>query len=186
MLAEDGSIRTARVYVAPALNLYRKKLKLISLIALIVGAVGLVAYIALATVLGGETEDAPKWVDAFLVFAVPFTLGLIGYITLARLKSRERAENGTSECTFFADCFFCSYKSSKLEFAEKINYSDAVLKKENDSYGYIFVFGKGLFLVFSKEGLEANELNAIRKCFHLAIDGDNAELKNYPKDEENK
>ena len=179
MITEDGSIKTARIEDSGALSLYRKKYKIVSLILLIVGVVGTLVYIVLGTVLGGPDEDAPRWVDIFLVFAVPLALGLIGSITISRLKSRERKEGRTSECTFYADCFFYSLKSAQGTTVDKFAYSDAVLKRENEKYGYIFVQSRGAFLVFSKEGLQDSELNAIRKRFGQSTEGGIAELKNY-------
>ena len=181
MLSEDGSIRTANISVAPALKIYRKKLKIIALISLIAGAVGLITYIVLSAIEtdGGET---PRWLDIFLIFAVPFTLGLIGFITIIRLGKRETAEERTSGCRFFADCFIYTSKSASelTETVEKIAYADAALKCENENYGYIFVLRKGLF-VFSKEGLEKAELNAIFKNLKHPTVGETAELKNYEK-----
>ena len=178
---------TVRIPDAPALDLYRKKLKIIGLLMLIAGCIGVSAYIVLATVLGGENGEAPKWVNAFLIFAVPFALGLIATITFKRLHTREKASESSSECQFYSDCFICrsASKINPSETKEKFFYSDAVLKKENEKYGYIFVFGKGLFLVFSKEGLTEGELNAIRKNFRQQTFGEVAELKNYKSNEEN-
>ena len=185
MLRDDGSIGTESIAVAPALWDYRKKLKLIALIGMIVGGAGLVVYIVLGTVLGGENEDAPRWVDAFLIFAVPFAFGLIGTITFARLKSREKAENCTASFIFYADCFFYCYKNSQSleERKEKLSYSDAVVKRESDSYVYFFKKGRGLFLVFGKAGLSENELNTIRTLFNQPVSGETAELKNYKSEE---
>ena len=181
MLSEEGYIVTENTAVAPALNLYRKKLKIVALISLIVGVIGIIMYI-LGSVLEMEDGETPLWVNIFLFFAVPLALGLIGTITLIRLAKREKAENRTSECSFYADCFIHTSKSAlNSQSTDKIFYSDAVLKNENEKYGYIFVASRGLFLVFSKEGLKAEELNAIRKSFGKQVEGDTAELKNYEK-----
>ena len=187
-MREDGSIVTENIEIAPALQLYRNKLKIISIIMLIVGCVGMAVYIVLGTVLGGENEDAPKWVDVFLVFAVPFTLGLIGYITVKRLYKRETAENRTGECLFFADCFFYNFKSAQYPtgVSDKFVYPDATLRRENEKYGYIYVFSKGLFVAFSKQNLQTAELNSIRRCFRQSTEGETYELKNYNNIEENK
>lgn len=177
MITDNGSVKTKSIEVAPALDLYRKKLKLICLIMLIIGAIGLFAYIALSTILEN------KWLSALLIFAVPFTLGLIGFVTIVRLHKREAREAGTSECEFFADCFICKVQNTQgVNDSAKIAYSDAVLKRENENYGYIFVFNKGLFLVFSKEDLTESELNAIYKNFRKQVDGEVAPLEKF-KDE---
>ena len=175
------NIKTARIAVAPALNLYRKKLKIISLIMLAVGAVGIVLYLVLSIVFADDSGEAPLWVRAFLVLAVPFTLGLIGFIVIVRLHKREVAEGREAEILFYADCFVYSSKSLKelSESRQRFAYSDAALKGENEKFGYIFVNSKGLFLVFSKEGISDCELNAIRKCFRRSPDGETCELKNY-------
>ena len=187
MISEDGSIKTANIAVAPALTLYRKKLKTVALISLIVSAVGLVMYIV-GSCFETENGEAPRWLDIFLVFSVPFTLGLIGYITIVRLGKREAAEERTAELIFYADCFFYNSKTAiqSSDTVEKIAYPDATLKRENEKYGYIYVFSRGIFAAFSKEGLSAAELNAIRKCFRHSPDGETCELKNYKKNEENK
>ena len=188
MLTKEGSIRTQNISVGPALWQYRKKLQIVSLIALILGAVGLVMYIIGSAIEAGDGKGF-SWIDISLVCAIPFTLGLIAYITVIRLKKREKDEDKTSECTFYADCFFYNSKATQgSATVEKICYADAVLKKENEEYGYVFVSGRGLFLVFSKQGLQEAELNAIRKKFNKAIpDGEEiAELKDYPNTEENK
>ena len=177
MLTDEGSIKTENIPVAPALNEYRKKLKIISLISLIVGTAGVIMYIVGSVV---DMDEVPLWVNIFLLFAIPLALGLVGYITIVRLKKRERAENGSSECQFFENCFFYTFKSAKqATFTEQFAYSDAVLKRETEKYGYIFVNSKGLFLVFSKEGLSVEEQNAIRKNFGNPFEGANAELKNH-------
>ena len=186
MLTDDGSIKTANIGVGPALWLYRKKLTIIAVLLLIAGACGLIAYVSIKSVFDIRDGEAPQWVDAFLVFALPFAFGLVGCITLKRLKSREKQENRTGECVFYADCFFFNYKTAVqlTEKSEKFIYSDAVLKSENEKYGYVFVSNKGLFLAFSKEGLEEGELNAIRKLFKKPVSGETKELKNYKTEEE--
>lgn len=176
MLTENGSLKTQSFEVAPALDLYRKKLKIICFIMLILGAVGVVAYIALSVFFEN------KWLSALLVFAVPFTLGLIGTITFVRLHKREVRFAGVSECEFFADCFICKTKSDIKTDEIRVAYSDAVLKRETESYGYIFVLGRGLFLTFSKQNLTVSELNAIRKNFKKQVVGDVAELQNFKAD----
>lgn len=181
MITEEGSIKTANIPVVPALNEYRKKLKTVSLIALITGAVGVIFYI-LGAFFDTEDGGTPLWVDIFILFAVPLGLGLVGYITIVRLHKREKKENCTAEASFYADCFFYRTKSASRpeENSEKFFYTDAVLKRETDKYGYIFVNGTGAFLVFGKEGLEERELNAIRKLLKVPVpDGETAELKNY-------
>ena len=177
MLSERGSVKTKSVEAAPALNLYRKKLKIICIIMLIAGSLGLVAYIALSTIFD------KKWLDVLLIFAVPFTLGLIGTITVVRLHKRETQSQCISECEFFADCFICNSTVKGEPLTEKAVYSDAVLKRENEKFGYIYIFSKGLLLVFSKEDLTDEELNAIRKNFRIQIDGDIAKLENYKEED---
>ena len=187
MITEDGSVKTADISVVPALNEYRKKLKIISLIALILGAVGVIMYI-IGAFFNTEDGGTPLWADICIVFAVPLALGLVGNITIVRLHKREKAANSTSECEFFADCFFCRTKTAFRPegITEKFSYSDAVLKRETEKYGYIFVNGTGAFLVFGKEGLEESELNAIRRLLKVPVpDGEAAELKNYKPTEEN-
>ena len=180
MITEEGSIRTQNISVGPALWQYRKKLRIISLISLILGAVGLVMYIV-GSALEASDGKGFSWIDISLVCSIPFTLGLIAYITIFRLKKREKEEDKTSECTFYADCFFynCRTAQNPTEITDKFAYSDAVLKRENDNYGYIYVFSKGVLLAFSKVNLETAELNAIRKRFRQNVEGDTAELKNY-------
>ena len=181
MLLDEGSIKTENTDVAPALNLYRKKLKTVALISIIAGVAGIIMYIV-GSVLDMEDGETPRWVDIFLFFAVPFALGLIGYITIIRLGKREKADGRTSECLFYADCFFYTSKSSaQSQTVDKFFYSDAVLKRENKKYGYIFVTSRVLFLVFSKEGLKEEALNAIRKNFGKPFNGETVELKNYEK-----
>ena len=181
MITDKGSIKTASISVESALVIYRRKIKIISLIMLIVGAVGLVAYIALSTVF------EKKWLDALLVFAVPFTLGLIGTITIARVHKREKLKPVTCRCEFFADCFFCKTKTATSQQetnTDKFAYADAVLKSENEKFGYIYVLSRGVFVPFGKEDLTDDELNAIRKNFRKPIrDGEeSAKLENYRED----
>lgn len=186
MLTEEGYISTENIVIAPALTEYRKKLKIASLISLIVGIAGVIAYVVLSVVLMDASGDSPRWVDIFLIFAVPCAFGLVLYISFVRLQSREKAEGAKASCLFCADCFVYSCKSPQklTETVEKTAYADAVLKRETEKYGYI-VSKKGLF-VFSKEGLKEEELNAIRKSFSKPFDGETPELKNYKPNEENK
>ena len=187
MITEDGSIKTENIAVAPALDLYRKKLKTIAVWALVAGAVGLIAYIAVSFSFEMKKGYTPLWVDALLIFAVPFALGLIGFITIVRLKKREKRENHTGEFVFYADCFFYRYKTASHPeiTGEKFFYADAVLKRENEQYGYIFVKSKGLLLVFGKAGLNDMEINTVRKLYNLAADGETKELKNYKSEKNN-
>ena len=175
------NIKTARIPVAPALNFYRKRLKIISLLMLAVGAVGIVLYLVLGVVFAEDSGEAPRWVNSFLVLAVPFTLGLIGFIVIIRLHRRETAEGREAEISFYADCFVYSSKSLKelSETRQRFAYSEAALKRESEEFGYIFVNGKGLFLVFSKAGLKEEELNTVRKNFNVSVDGETVELENY-------
>ena len=182
MITDKGSIKTESVSVESALVVYRKKIKIIALIMLIVGSVGLAAYIALSTAF-----DEIKWLTALLVFAVPFTLGLIGTVTIARVHKREKLNPTTCRCEFFADFFFCTTKTApprESSDTDKFAYMDAILKSENEKYGYIYVLSRGVFVPFGKEDLTDDELNAIRKYFRKPIrDGEeSAKLENYRED----
>ena len=188
MIAEDGSVNTANISVVPALKEYRKKLKLISIILLIVGSIGVIVYLTLSAILDTVNGETPLWVDILGVFVVPDTLGLIGSIVLDRLERREKKENCTAEVSFYADCFFYRSKSASHpdEKSEMFFYTNAVLKRETEKYGYIFVNGTGDFLVFGKEGFDERELNTIRKLLKVPVpDGETVELKNYTKNEGN-
>ena len=188
MIAEDGSVKTANISVVPALKEYRKKLKLISIILLIVGSIGVIVYLTLSAILDTVKGETPLWVDILGVFAVPDMLGLIGSIVLDRLERREKKENCTAEVSFYADCFFYRSKSASRpeERSESFFYPNAVLKRETEEYGYIFVSGTGDFLIFGKEGLEERELNTIRKLLKVPVpDGETVELKNYKTKEVN-
>ena len=88
MLNDDKSITTSTVALDGALSIYRRKFKLISLVLLIIGAIGLITYIVAGTLY----EKEPLWVKFMLAFAVPFTLGLIGFITIIRLDRRAKTE----------------------------------------------------------------------------------------------
>lgn len=186
MLLQDGSIKTESAENGKALGLYRKKQKIVSLVLLITGAVGLAAYLVASSLLIAVFNGAPRWMDIFLVFAVPFTLGLIGCVTIARLKSREKKEGRTSEMQFYADCFIVKAQTAQTPSESKrISYLDGILKCENEKFGYILLIRRPVILPFSKENLGADELNAIRRLFKIQIDGECAELKNYKTEEEN-
>ena len=102
MLNDDKSITTSTVALDGALSIYRRKFKLISLVLLIIGAIGLITYIVAGTLY----EKEPLWVKFMLAFAVPFTLGLIGFITIIRLDRRAKTDGHKANCTFYSDCFF--------------------------------------------------------------------------------
>ena len=185
MITDKGSIKTASVSVESALVVYRRKIKIIALIMLVVGSVGLAAYIALSTAF-----DEIKWLTALRVFAVPFTLGLIGTVTIARVHKREKLNPTTCRCEFFADFFFCTTKTApprESSDTDKFAYMDAILKSENEKYGYIYVLSRGVFVPFGKEDLTDEELNAIRKNFRKPVqDGEDlAKLENFSEGDEN-
>lgn len=182
MLNDNKSITTATVPLEGALTAYRRKFKLISLAILIIGAIGVIAYIALSTVYGVKYDKEPLWVKFFLAFAVPFTLGLIGFITVVRLNRREAQEKNRANCVFYGDCFFYNIVNRQ---SEKFIYSDAILKSENENYGYIYILSRALLAVFSKEDLTVAEMNAIRKKLRKTVaDGEEtAELENYKNEE---
>ncbi|MCI8988250.1 MAG: hypothetical protein HFK05_00675 [Clostridia bacterium] len=174
MLNDDKSITTSTVALDGALSIYRRKFKLISLVLLIIGAIGLITYIVAGTLY----EKEPLWVKFMLAFAVPFTLGLIGFITIIRLDRRAKTEGHKANCTFYSDCFFYNIENKP---SEKFIYSDAVLKSENENYGYIYILSRAFVAVFSKDGLDCGELNAIRRKFRKTVpDGEEiAGLENY-------
>lgn len=60
-------------------NALNTKQKWISWIMLIIGAIGLITYIVLGTV-----RESKAWEDVLLIFAIPFTLGLILLINVHR------------------------------------------------------------------------------------------------------
>lgn len=180
MLNDNKSITTSTVEVSLPLRVYRRKFALISLILLIVGLLGVIAYIAVGTWYDIKYGNEPLWIKLMLISAVPFALGLIGFITVIRLNKRAKRENDFSHCEFYGDCFF--YNTEKKS-SEKFAYSDAVLKSENEKYGYIYVFSRAYFAVFSKEELSERELNTIRRKFRKSTDGETVELENYRKEE---
>ena len=188
MLNENGGINTQRIEVASALILYRKKIKILLIVALIVGTLGVIAHLGLSSALQIIDGKTPIWVEVILfVSAPPFVLGLVGTITLARQRSREKKDNCKAQFVFYGDCFF--YKFSNTQTIEPMNrkffYSDAVLKGENENFGYICLLRNSTVLPFSKENLEEKELNAIRKNFGKPAGGETAELKNYKTEEIN-
>lgn len=188
MLSDKGSIKTARISVETALVTYRRKLKLISLIVLIIGAVGVAAYIVVGTVLDVVYNKEPAWVDALLAFAVPFTLGLIGFVTIVRLDRRAANEGASSVCEFFADCLIYSAESISCSPVNyKVGYSDAVYKGSKGRYGYVYILSRAVLFPFCLEDLTKAELNTVLKLFRSALpDGaETVELEKY-RDEEDK
>lgn len=180
MLNDNKSITTATVELSVPLSEYRKKFKFVSLLLFIIGLIGVVAYIVLSTLYDIKYGKDPVWVKLLLISAVPFTLGLIGFITVVRLNKRAAQAKDFANCVFYGDCFFYNVENkSSLKFV----YADAVLKSENENYGYIYVFSKGEFAVFSKEDLSETEINTIRKKFGKNTDGETVELENYKKEE---
>lgn len=183
MLTDSGSIKTNEVDFEDAMVKYRKKYKILWLVMLIVGAAGLVAYFSLLVALEIIYKREFPWLDVMFIFAVPFALGLIFTVSIARIHKYELREEKVGACEFFADCFFCtvrasaSFQTSPTQL--KLNYSDGIYKCENEKYAYIYVPEKRYFLPFGKDGLSVAELNGIRKNFKQIIDGDAVELENY-------
>ncbi len=170
----SGCIKTESVSMADALITYRRKPKLISLIMLIIGAVGLFGYMVLAAVLETAFDESPLWIDAFLVFAFPFTLGLIGFITMVRLNRSAKKHDEHSCCVFYADCFFYN--------GEKLGYGLCSIKREIQNYGYIFAMNGNLFLPFSTTGLSETELNTVRALFRQSVSGECVQLEKFSKE----
>ena len=129
------------------------KSKKINKTLMIIGAIGLLAYIVIGTIL----EEEVWWCEALLVFALPFSFGLILLITINKQEKKAVFSNQYNVYEFNDD-FLNAETYSKGECTSKVKfyYKDIVRVKETDNYLFLFIQIKHAFPVL-KSGFEAGE-----------------------------
>lgn len=166
MLSEKGCIEFKFGVDENIVKQHTRKLFIFSVIALTVGAAVLAAYIVLCVIL----EEA--WVDALLVGAVPFAVGLIFVITVRKEIATARSlRGGEYAYEIFSDgAMFFSYVNGEKKGFVKIRWDGCAKAKETERY-INFRYVWQVYYV-DKSALTAAELNTLRKLLRLPYDGD--------------
>lgn len=139
-----------------------KKNKLISLISLIIGAIGLVAFVVISTIF----ED--KIFGLLLLFAFPFTLGLISYISINKNIKNFKLHNIINNYEFNEDHFIVkSFKGNDQIGMSKINYNEVFKLKETETFIFIFANRVSAYPII-KTTLSKEDLNKIKQLINNA------------------
>ncbi len=111
------------------------KQKLISLIMIMVGIVGLIVYVLLGTFLPGE----PKWVELFLIFAIPLGVGIVCYV-LGNITNKKSLEGSRElKLIFNEDSYMVIETNNGEKIAEiKVYYNEVIKTKETKNYFFIY------------------------------------------------
>lgn len=158
-----------------------KKLARISLAAFIIGLAGLIAYIVVGTVFETVRGYSPKWCDAFLVFAVPFVVGLV-YLLARRstLKTVKSNEGLKYTYDFYADCIIQKEIRGGQETAfARIEYPQIVKVREKPDRLCLYYMSIATMLPVDITALTETELNTVKKLLRQPADGETEELAHY-------
>ncbi|MBD5632625.1 MAG: hypothetical protein HDP34_05290 [Clostridia bacterium] len=167
MITENNSIKTEVSDFVSVQKELSYKLNIVSIVALIIGSAGLLAYF----VLGVLFEEA-KWVDALLVFAVPFTLGLVFVVAFrTQIKQSQKNAGSTNVYEFFSDCLVMREMRFGSEIAVvRVSYGDIFKVKNTANYLLFFYRVKNLAYPVDKTKLSPVEVNTIKRLLGAKID----------------
>lgn len=172
MITENNSIKTEVSDFVAVQKEFSHKLNILSIIALITGGAGLIAYFVL-----GVFFDEAAWVDALLVFAVPFTLGLVFvFASRTQIKQSQKNTGSTNVYEFFSDCLVMRELRFNAEIAVvRVNYGDIFKVKNTEHYLFFFYRVKNLAYPVDKTKLSPVEVNTIKRLLGDKTD-ENAEV----------
>lgn len=143
------------------------KSKLVSLIMLIVGIAGLIVYVLLGAILPGE----PKWVELFLVFAIPFGVGLVCLVTINITNKKSLEGDRELKLAFSEDSYMVSEVKNGEKIAEvKVYYKDVLKTRETKNYFFIY---QNLTIAYpiKKSDVSSDDLNKIKNLISEAKKG---------------
>lgn len=147
-----------------------KKNKMLSTIALIVGALGLIAFVVCSTVWES------KIFGLLLLFAFPFTFGLISIISINKNIKNFKLHNIINNYQFNEDHFIVkSFNGNEQIGMSKINYTNILKLKETETFIFIFANRISAYPII-KQTISASELDTIKSLI--------AKAKQAPKNNE--
>lgn len=166
----DNSIVCEPVSAGEAIGSYKKFMPA-AIAVCAVGGAGLIAYIVLSTIFGGEgIFDEPPWVSAFLVFAVPFTVGLIFALSIRSMeRMRENLKDNFYACEFFSDCFLITESKGGEQLSVRKEFYENIVRVKIKN-GCLLAYANDAHLVPARiSGLSAEQLNTLKKLMRLPV-----------------
>ena len=127
-----------------------------SIVALVIGTLGLIAYLVLGTIIN------ELWTEFFLIFALPFGIGLVYTITLN--KNYKIFKNTVMvNCYAFGDVALTvtTIKNNENIGSSTIPYSTIYKTKEIDKYIFIFLNKNSAFPI-DKSRLTDEQIKEIK------------------------
>lgn len=149
------------------LELTRKN-KITSIIMLIIGIIGLTAYIVLGTI----WEDK-LWVEMFLFFAIPFSVGIVVLVGINKTNKRILNNKSINENEFeFHENHVdvVTIRDGEIIGNAKLFYKDLHNVKETKNYVFIFISNVAA-LPIDKNNLSQNQLIILRGLLKLPLNG---------------
>lgn len=167
----NESIVSEPMSAGEAISSFKKYLP-ISIVASAIGGAGLIAYIVLATIFGGDgLFGGPAWVSAFLIFALPFTLGLIFALSIRSLeKLKGTLKDDFFSCEFFSDCFLITESRGGENMSVRKEFYGNIVRAKLKG-GCILTYASDGNMVPAKiSNLSAEQLNTLKKLFNLPLE----------------
>ncbi len=147
-----------------------KKNKMLSIVALVVGAIGLVAFVILSTMFEN------KLFGILLIFAFPFTFGLISVISINKNIKNFKLHNITNNYQFNEDYFIVkSFNGTEQIGMSKINYANIYKLKQTETFLFIFANRVSAYPII-KAAITSEELSKLESLILNA-----KKLNNNPK-----
>ena len=135
------------------------KSKLISLIMMIIGAVGLIVYVLLGTFIPGE----PKWVELFLLFAIPLGVGLVCLVTINITNKKSLEGDRELKLVFSEESYIVSEIKNGEKVAEvNVYYKDVLKTRETQNYFFIYQ-SQTIAHPVKKSDLTTEQLEQVKK-----------------------
>lgn len=145
-----------------------KNIKILSFSFLLIGCVGLILYIVLSTIL---PEDV-IWVNFFIVFAVPFAIGLVLVFSIKNSKKLNEKNNLENIYIFNEDHFIINTLKNNEKIATvKVYYNELTKKTESKSFLFLFINKISAFPV-KKENLSSENLIQLKALLGFKLNMD--------------
>lgn len=153
---------------------FRKGGMALAAVAFAVGAAGLAAYLVLTVFYSVVYEETPAWSEALVVFAVPFTVGLIFLLTARQQrKAAQRNAGLVREYEFFSDCFVMrEYRDGVQTGAVRFGYGQIIRAKQKGAYLLLYYLTMSVFYPVDVSPLGEAERNTLKKLFGMPLESD--------------